>query len=57
MADESQSRCINEVLTFKQRVPAPAWPQPRLRAASHGTDPATSGQGWSPTGQPGLIWI
>lgn len=23
MADESQSRCINEVLTFKQQVPAP----------------------------------
>jgi len=29
MADESQSRCINEVLTFKQRVPA----RPRSLAA------------------------
>lgn len=29
MADESQSRCINEVLTFKQQVPGAARPPPR----------------------------
>lgn len=64
MADESQSRCINEVLTFKQQVPAPPsasrarWlsgPRDggRRGAAARSTRAAT----WKDTRAPSRPWI